>query len=117
MLPEPTLDRRDYVGLLLGRQRSAPLDVMPSSKAPAAACRRRVLCDEHWMSTKGRLFTVIAGGGRRESLRHEVRGVGQDGGQALGVEIIALPRTELKALAKRRALQGDENGVQFFHST
>ena len=68
------------------------------------------------MSTKGRLLTVVAGGGRRESLRHEVRGVGQDGGQALGVEIIALARTELKALAKRRALQGDENGVQFFHS-
>jgi hypothetical protein len=64
-----------------------------------------MLGDEHRMTAKWRLLSIILRLGGRETLRDEVGGVLENRGQSPFREIRPFPRTQAKALAERGAFQ------------
>ena len=110
-LAEPTADYKDRMSLLVVRQHAPPLNAVPFRKAPATARGSRVLRDEDWMPSKWCLLAIVQRLGGREALRDELRGVREDSGQPLRVEVGALACAKLEALTKRRALEVGEKIV------
>ena len=103
--------------LFLVGERTASLYAMPLGETPSTARRRRVLCDEHWMSFEGRLLAIVPWRRWRQPLRNEIPGVSENSRKAFVLKIRFLFFAEAKALAKRRLGQSSKEIVEVAHNT
>ena len=85
---------------------------MPLCQAAATARRSSVLRDEHRMSSKRRLLSVIDRLCRSEAPRDEIPCVIENHGHSLRLQVLSLLDPKSKSSAKRRLGQRPEQIVQ-----
>jgi uncharacterized membrane protein len=100
------------VGLLLSREDAAPLDPVPLRETPTAARGGGVLRDEHRMTPKRRLLSIVPRLGGRQPLSDEVCRMREDGEQTLRFQVRVVFRPEPDLPPKWRAPQGCEEIVR-----
>jgi hypothetical protein len=108
---KPASDRRHGVIELLAAHLAASRNVVEFFQASAAARGRSVLRDEHRVTAKRRLLSIVPGLRRRESLRQQIAGVHQYGVEPLLFEIAPVRGTKAKAGAKCGTRQRRKNVV------
>lgn len=79
LIAQPSLDRVDYVCLLVGSQLVTLLNAMPFRQTSATTCGGRMLCDEYRVTLPRRLSAIILRFRGRQSLRDEIPGVVDNG--------------------------------------
>ena len=87
-------------------------NAVPFFQTPPAAAGCSVLCDEHRVAAKRRLFAVIGDDRRGEALGDEILGVGEYHGQAFALHVGGVFSPQVKAAAESRFGQGGEEVVK-----
>ena len=102
---EPARDRRDYVTLLVGRQRTPRFYAMPFRETRSAARRRRMLRDEDRMPAHRRLLAIVGWCRGCEPFGDERPRVLDHRRHPLGGQVVAITWCEREAATEGRLRQ------------
>lgn len=89
-------------------QRLAFSDAVPFCETAAAARRRSMLGDEHRMPFEGGLFAVVSRVRCAQPLSHQFGRIGENGMQALPLNVSQFLRAQLEAPTERRSCEIEE---------
>ena len=117
LLAEPTLDRRDHVGLVGVGQCFAAWNLVPFRQTSTTAGRGCVLRDEHRVSAKWCLLPIVARRRRRQSPSDQLFRLDENSLETTRLDVLSFGRAEVKPATKGRIDEGSKKLVERSHQT